>query len=693
MPFWKNKLIIASLIGLLVTVVFLLLAHLNFFAVWQIKFADNLYTRVEPSNEIIIVTVDDASVDPFEGLGRFETWDRGYYAKAIENINKYDPQAVALDFFLRDPRTKEGDEYLSNVLSETKNPIIGFWNFINNDVEEDGYFISYKENPHPYSLFSELENVTIALTKAINDPDDVYRRMLPGIYDRARDSFNESLAFAIARKASGAAPMNESPGVWLSQYEDVPLEAGQMLINFATKPVLEKTYATISFKDVYNETFGTFDPNFFRDKIVLIGATAIAIDDLYFTPTHKEIRMPGVEIHANALQTILEQRFLRNMTLFEQFLLLLVLSLATAFVFVYTKIRWSLLTLVAVPSAYAFAAPVAFNNGLILDLVHPYLAIASVFVASYMYRYFTEFKEKLQIRGAFAKYVSPKIVEQISKNPEALKLGGEKRNVTVMFTDIAHFTSISEQLKPESLVALLNEYFDVMGQVIKEEGGTLDKFEGDAIMAFFGAPIAQEDHALRACNTASKMRARMAELNEKWANDPPLPGGETKPQIDFRCGLSTGEVIVGNIGSKDRFDYTVMGDIVNLGSRLEGANKKYDTRIMVSEATWTAVKDAFEGRELDTIKVVGKDNAIKVYELIAPKGQLDETATTLLAEYNAGIKLYHERKFAEALEKFTEILKKFTDDGPSKLYRQRCEVLRDYPPPENWDGVFEMGSK
>jgi adenylate cyclase len=319
-----------------------------------------------------------------------------------------------------------------------------------------------------------------------------------------------------------------------------------------------------------------------------------------------------------------------------------------------------------------------------------------------MYRYLTEFREKMALQGAFGKYVNPTVVRQIAEHPEELKLGGRKQEITVMFTDIVHFTTTSEKLKPESLVALLNEYFQAMSDVVMAEGGTLDKFEGDAIMAFFGAPVAQKDHALRAARAALNMRVKLSELLNKWKNARPgpdgrpsnlLPGGETKPVIDFRCGLSTGEAIVGNMGSSERFDYTAMGDIVNLGSRLEGANKSYKTSIMISEKTHEAVKDQFETRELDTILVVGKTEPSKVFELIAPKGELSDHDLLLLKQYGEAIALYHERKYAYALEKFEEILKTFPEDGPSKLYRQRCEVYRDYPPKPDWNGVSEMGSK
>jgi adenylate cyclase len=403
--------------------------------------------------------------------------------------------------------------------------------------------------------------------------------------------------------------------------------------------------------------------------------------------------MYGVEIHANAIQTILEQKFLRNMTQTEKIFLIVFLSLLSVFVFMFTRIRWSVIYLFAVPTAYALLAQPIFDRGIIVDLVHPFLVIATSFIAVYVYRYLTEFKEKLALKSAFSKYVNPQLASEIAEHPEKLKLGGENGVVTVLFTDIAHFTSISEKLTAESLVSLMNEYFTAMTDVIQAEGGTVDKYEGDAIMAFFGAPLAQADHAVKACNAALKMRIRLDDLLKKWKSDSPLPGGEKKPAIDFRCGINTGEVIIGNVGSKSRMEYTIIGDDVNLGSRLEGQNKEYDTRIMISEFTYEKVKDKFECREIDLIKVVGKNKPVKIYELLNFKGRLVPEAADLLKLYEEGISLYQMRKYADGLAKFDEILKRYPSDGPSKTYRQRCEVFRDFPPAPNWDGVFEKRSK
>lgn len=680
MSFWKNKKVVTPLAGILFALLFSLFAGVGVFKVWQLNLSDLFYGRNAVNKDIVIIKIDEASL---EALGEFPTWSRSNYARVLRNINKYSPRLVAFDLYFKNARELEGDVDFSEALGETSIAVLPV-RYARVQQQDNGLFsptnVDFQESL--LQLFATIPRIVSPTINVDIDDDETVRRMLPGI--QTQSGFLESFSFAIARLYSA----NET--------DSVPLENGQMLINYASDPFttsVENGYTSLSFIKVYNEDYGPIGPEIFRDKIVLIGATAKVLEDLYFTPMSDVERMPGVEIHANAIQTILEQNFLYNMPLWAKVLLIFVVALAAAYVFLYTSIRWSLVFLFGFPLMYTLAAPLAFGQGLILDLVHPYLTLVTVFVAAYMYRYFTEFREKQELKGAFSRYVNPEIVNQILKDPDKLKLGGEKKNVTVLFTDIAHFTSISEGLQPESLIALLNEYLETMSNVIMSEGGTVDKYEGDAIMAFFGAPLPQEDHAMRACRTALKMRQALVELTQKWQSDPPLPGGEKKPLIDFRCGLSSGDVIVGNVGSSSRLEYTVIGDIVNLGSRLEGANKKYSTNVMMSEETYEWVKDQFEARELDIIRVVGKKQPIKVYELLNLKGQLVDEAAKLLQLYAEGMTLYHARKFADALAKFDEILATYPEDGPSKLYRQRCEVLRDFPPAADWDGVFEMGSK
>lgn len=698
MVWYKNKLIASILIILILTGLISFVATTKFLNSYQLQLADHLYSKNNPSPEITVVLLDEKTL---KALGDYENWNRSNFAKVIENINKYQPKVVGLDFYFRIQKDEEGDAALTNALKQGSNDIIGFFAKLHYDPLKQ-FFVEDEDNtnnPLPYQDFQD--SATVSFLYGNNDGDEVRRRLPPLVFREQENKFYENLPFAIARKALGYKALYTNPQIDSNKYifgdasKTIPLEDGRMLINYQSNYLMD-SFQEVSFVDVYNENFQSYNKTpeqLFKDKIILIGPSALYFKDLFPTPKDKKVLMPGVEIHANAVQTIIENKFLRNLATPEQIILIALFTILSVFVFMYTKIRYSLILLAVLPLLYGFAAQPAFDHGLILDLIHPYIALTTSFIGSYLYRYLTEFREKNALKNAFSRYVNPHLAQQIMAHPENLKLGGESREVSVLFTDIAHFTSISEQLSPTSLVAVLNEYFQAMSEVILAEGGTLDKFEGDAIMAFFGAPLSQADHALRACRTALLMRQKLAILNEKWKNDPPLPGGEPKPFLDFRTGINTTNAIVGNLGSKERFDYTVIGDGVNLASRLEGTNKKYATHLMMSEMTYNQVKSQVEAREIDIIRVVGKKEPIKVYELLAFQGQLHPSITELLKTYNEGIELYHKREFTKALVIFTNILAKYPDDGPSKLFYQRCSVLKDFPPAPEWDGVFEMGSK
>jgi len=682
----KNKIFIGGLAGFLIAAILIAFSHINSFQNLQLRLSDFLYHTSQANQDIVIVAIDEKTLDPSMGLGDFSTWSRAYYAKVIENLDKYSPKVIGVDIYFRDPREEKTDAILSSAITDSKTPVIlGFFTSAAPFFDTDSVFkIDDKSILLPFNWIKDANEI-FGFLNLRADSDDVIRKTIPEIQDVHGVNHFESFSNVIASQFSGLTA------------KDLPLENGQMLINFnrITSTNRIGAFQRISFSDVYYDKYNGFDPQTFKDKIVLIGATADVLKDSFTTPVSNSILMPGVEVHANAIQTIIDKKFLRYMYPWEQILLIILLAFASVYVFMYTRIRWSLLYLVGVAGGYTLLAPVMFDHGLIVDLVHPYLALAGAFVSVYMYRYVTEFREKRELKGAFSRYVNPAIVNQIMAHPEQLKLGGEKRDVTVIFTDIRGFTSISEKLKPESLVPLLNEYLEKMSDVIFDEGGPVDKYEGDAILAFFGAPLPQEDHAARACRTVLKMRRALIELNKKWATDPPLPGGEDKPQIDFRAGISSGEVIVGNVGSSKKLNYTVMGDNVNLGSRLEGANKDFDTRILISDETYERVKDAFITRVITMIRVVGKKTPFRVYELIEEKDTTGnyESALELLRIYNEGVALYEARKYTDGLARFEQLLKTFPNDGLVKFFRQRCEGFRDFPPPADWDGVYEIRVK
>ena len=291
------------------------------------------------------------------------------------------------------------------------------------------------------------------------------------------------------------------------------------------------------------------------------------------------------------------------------------------------------------------------------------------------------------IQGAFSHYVPDKVVSQILENPDKLQLGGDQQVVSVMFSDVAGFTSISEKLTPAQLVQLLNDYLTEMTEIILQNNGIIDKYEGDAIMAEFGVPVHYDNHPYMACKSALEMQRKLKEMRDFWKK-------QNKPMLKARIGINTGEVIVGNMGSRNVFDYTVMGDHVNLGSRLEGANKFYGTNIMISEFTHGYVKDQFYTRPLDLIKVKGKDKPINVYELIAFKeDKLKENYLQMLQLYEKGINFYKSRNWDEAIDNFEQCLRLVATDTPSEEYRRRCIEYKFNQPAEDWDGVTIMKEK
>jgi adenylate cyclase len=279
------------------------------------------------------------------------------------------------------------------------------------------------------------------------------------------------------------------------------------------------------------------------------------------------------------------------------------------------------------------------------------------------------------------------VVEELLANPDKIKLGGEKKECTVFFSDVAGFTTIAEQLTPEALVRLLNDYLTEMTNIVFKYDGMLDKYEGDAIMAVFGAPISQPDHAYKACAAALEMQEQLIKLRELW-------GKQGRPQLHARCGINSGQMVVGNMGSENRFDYTVMGDAVNLGARLEPANKQYRTKIMIGEQTYKLAGDQIIVRGLDLLRVKGKTEPVKVYELLGTKAQgITDKKQQVLDIFNKGFENYLTQNWETAMNYFQQALKIDHMDGPAITYVRRCEQFGQNPPGKDWDGVFTLQTK
>jgi adenylate cyclase len=295
-------------------------------------------------------------------------------------------------------------------------------------------------------------------------------------------------------------------------------------------------------------------------------------------------------------------------------------------------------------------------------------------------------KERDFIKSTFERYVSHTVAEEIIKNPDMVRLGGQKKTLTIFFTDIENFTNLSEILSPEEVVNHLNQYFRGMCTAILEYNGTINEFQGDAILAFWGAPIPQKDHALLACRAALRCREFLTHLEEKWI-------AEGLPPRTYRFGINTGEVVVGNVGSPSRFKYMAVGEDVNLASRLEGANKHYGTQILISEKTYCLIKDVLTARDIDIIRAKGTSKPIKVYELMAVKGQIDERKSRQLGHFEAGVHAYRARQWEEAISCFMQVLHLEPEDKPTKVYVQRCQEYQQMEPAQDWDGVYNLTEK
>jgi adenylate cyclase len=444
------------------------------------------------------------------------------------------------------------------------------------------------------------------------------------------------------------------------------------------------TYEHVSLADVVQ---GKFPKDTFRNKLVLIGPTAIGIGDTAVTP-FQQMAYPGVEVHANFIDNILNGEFIRRglrENLIDLFFILLFSLGAGTLLSIVTPVRATTVLLLLLGiflwlSYYLFAA-----DRIWIAAFLPTATLTTNYAAIISYRFFFEEREKKKVRGAFQQYLAPSLINQLLEHPELMQLGGEEKELSVMFSDIRGFTALSEGLSPSKLVELLNQYLSEMTDVIFRNWGTLDKYIGDAIMAFWGAPYPQPDHAERACQAALQMLAALKKLQAGWE-------AEGRPQLDIGIGVNSGPVLVGNMGSKRRFNYTIMGDNVNLASRLEGLNKEFHTHLIISEFTCEQVRDKMLVRELDLIRVKGKMKPVKIYELMAPIQEAGPYRD-LNKRFSEGLETYRHGQWESALDIFEGLQKDYPEDGPSQVFAERCRDLIAEPPNGEWDGVYVMETK
>lgn len=727
----------------------------RFFQSWENKTYDMRYflqagglMHQEDIDDVVIVDIDDESLGK---LGRFQNWPRLYHAKVADYLASGGAAAIAFDIFF-----VESDSLMPDVIQlfeETKSeevrkqlklskvplktnqipPVIDavlyswgydldlarvarhhgnvyFPYFFTTGVVHDSSDLeirtrAFKLGPRATEKYSymlaagdlyRVGQMTLPVPVLLEtargtgyyniepDEDGVTRRIPPFL--ALGDRSYPSMDFQIVMDRLGVKPADVTVELgreirWGDKLR-IPVDSdGRMLITYFGN---FKKFRYISYADVLMEMVPA---EYFKDKIVIIGATAAGLMDLRVVPFSNNF--PGPEIHANIIHTLMTGKFVRVVPWWLSLAVVVGFGLLTVFISLRFKPVVSGAILLGLVIAYFILSVVLFDNGLIwTELVRPLVVVVFTNMAIMGYRFLTEEKQKVWIKNMFSGYMSKDLVDRIIANPELLQMGGDKKEITVFFSDIKGFSSFSEKLgTPERLIALINEYLGAMSDVVLEHGGYISKYEGDAIMAFWGAPTDDPDHADSCIKCVWAMKQRLNALNADLAK-------RQMPDLFTRFGINTGLVTVGNVGSERKKSYTAMGDSVNLGSRLEGANKEYGTAIMISEFTKEKMKGRYPLRELDLLRVVGKEQPVRVYELLGlSETDVPDKKKKCIEVYLKGLALYREKKWDEAIAVFKQALGIDPEDGPSKTYIDRCEDFKVLPPPEPWDGVFVMKTK
>jgi adenylate cyclase len=625
------------------------------------------------NQDIVVITIDDDSIDK---LGRWP-WPRATHAKLLKILHKAGAKVVAFDSLFTEPdkENPRSDLELAQAVKETGIVVSAF--FFKGGIRET-------EGNDPLFPFPALaEYSRMGFVNLPPDQDGVTRRA--ALYAIDNEEAYPSLAvsaLALSEKKTFEEFQNQVP---IKFETETTMAENSLFINFADprKSPTGYPYPKYSYADVLD---GHIDPvKTFKGKIVLVGATATALFDLKaipFVSIH-----PGVMIHANVIDNLIAENYITETSILFTLVYVFCLGILMGFLLprVSPWIKLCVFTTLTVGGIglglWLFSA-----KNLVIPMVPPLFATLGCYLGILIYQLVVEEREKRKIKGSFKQYLSPKIIDILTKDPSKLKLGGEEREVSIFFLDIAGFTTMSEALKPTQLVEVMNNCLTEFSSVILKHDGLINKYIGDCIMAFWNAPADQPKHAAQACLAALDCIGVLPDMNRKFQE-------KGLPNIDCRVGVNTGTVVVGNMGSMEKFDYTVMGDPVNLASRLEGANKQYHTRIMISDVTFEKAREDIEARDLDLIRVKGKKEPRKVFEVLCRKGQMSEELTEGRKRYHQGLSLYRQQCFEDAVQHFETVFDYLPNDHVTRVYLERARAFISRPPLAGWDGVYEMTTK
>jgi adenylate cyclase len=693
----KNKVLRGAVIGSVVFVCVFVLYAFNVFQPLEWKSWDLRLRQFSNPNhaseDIVLFLIDQQSLDVYEQEQGFSwPWPRQMYSALIQYCLRGNANALVFDLVFSEGSVYgvEDDQDFANNMATAGNVYLPlFLSRHEADATEETlaslkrFSLDTTQIPPEYLHFMKSASLPLDVLLGgahgagnsgfLPDSDSIYRRM-PLVFG-LKDIALPALPFALADDVGG--------GLVLT---DIPLDgSGQMIIRYYGPTGTYQSYSVAaiinSFAQMEEGEEPQISPEAFKNKVIIVGASAPGLLDL--RPTPLSAVCPGAEIQATVIDNLLKSDFIKIPST-------AVVILWIAFLALFVGIVTSLITKIwkiLVVAVFFFALPAvlsvaSFLNGYWLDFVGPVFAVLLSFIAANILNYGFEGRERRFIKNVFRHYLSPDVIERIIGDPSLLQLGGERREITSFFSDLAGFTSISENLSPEDLVRLLNAYLSEMTEIILDSGGTLDKYEGDAIIAFWNAPLNHDDHAIRACLAALRCQKRLEELRPHFQD-------QFGHSLYMRIGINSGPAVVGNMGSQRRFDYTAMGDTINLAARLEGAGKQYRVSILIGENTYEMAKGSVIAREVDIIRVVGKDKPVRVYELIGEKDNVSEEQFECIRTFHEALRLYRDQKWDEALHLF----QKYEDDTLAGVYVDRTRRLKENPPAADWTGIFDLTKK
>lgn len=629
-------------------------------------FEDILFSNKPVDNKIVIIAIDNESI---EKIGQWP-WPRSVFAEALNNLNNFEPSVVALDVIMSENSRfgAKDDNKFSEAIKKVKYPLV---------IPVEAKNLEIKNNLPPRSLnflkpiftVSADDNAKLAHVNLVADKDGIVRRFPAFIEGVNGEKYN-----SLSKETALLSGENNLESRELGEIERIVFS------------VPSGSVRKIPFWRLYENKL---DKEQFAGNIIFIGSTAVDLHDEKQTPVDKGTAMSGVEIQAQITNMILKDYRLLDLSDRLLFIWIFFAFLIPFLIFFFTSnITLAIVANIVIGFLHIYFIASFFESGTIANFVHINMSWIFGTISSFVYRYLSVDKEKREMRNVFSKYVSKDVLEEILRNPSKVKLGGEERDATVFFSDVRSFTTLSEGMTPAQLTRFLNKYLTKMTNIVLENRGVVDKYIGDAIMAFWGAPVDNPDQSFDAVLSSLKMIDALNEFNKDAKKD-----GD--PSIDIGIGLNFGSVTVGNMGSEVRFDYTVMGDTVNLASRLEGQTKTYGVKIIIGESVKNNLgpekinKFGLLIREIDMIKVKGKNKPVTIFEVVPNSRK--EIVYSIIDKFDNLRGLYYLGNFREGLLLAEDILKG-VEDGPTKVLKERCLYFMEHTP-EKWEGVYEMKSK